>query len=150
VLALAPAPNKLDTFDEMPEPESVVLFDGVCNVCNSYVNFIIDRDRRGRFRFASLQSEAGRRLCKAHGIPLELDSIALVQGGRAYVESAAVLRIAKELDGLWPALFSLVVLPKPLRDRAYRYFASHRYDWFGKTEVCRVPTPDVLQRFLEE
>jgi predicted DCC family thiol-disulfide oxidoreductase YuxK len=134
----------------MPERGSVVLFDGVCNVCNSAVNFIIDRDRSARFRFASLQSEAGRRLCRAHGIPLELDSIALIEDGRAYVESAAVLRIAKHLDGLWPALFSLVALPKPLRDRAYRYFAAHRYEWFGKTELCRVPTADVLQRFLEE
>jgi predicted DCC family thiol-disulfide oxidoreductase YuxK len=130
----------------MPEPGSVVLFDGVCNV----LNFIIDRDRRRRFRFASLQSEAGRRLCREYGIPLELDSIALVQDGKAYVESAAVLRIAKGLDGLWPAVFSLVLLPKALRNRAYRYFASHRYEWFGKAEVCRVPTADVLQRFLEE
>jgi predicted DCC family thiol-disulfide oxidoreductase YuxK len=134
----------------MPEPGSVVLFDGVCNVCNSSVNFIIDRDRRRRFRFASLQSEAGRRLCREHGIPLELDSIALVEDGKAYVESAAVLRIAKGLDGLWPVVFSLVLLPKSLRNRAYRYFAAHRYEWFGKAEMCRVPTADVLQRFLEE
>ena len=134
----------------MPDSGSVVLFDGVCNVCNSAVNFIIDRDSRGRFRFASLQSEAGRRLCREYGIPLELDSIALVQQGHAYVESAAVLRIAKDLDGLWPILFSLVVLPKSLRNRAYRYFAAHRYEWFGKTEVCRVPTADVLGRFLAE
>lgn len=134
----------------MAESSSVVLFDGVCNVCNSAVNFIIDRDKAGRFRFASLQSEAGRRLCKTHGIPLELDSIALVQNGRAYTESAAVLRIAKELDGMWPALFSLVVLPRPLRDRAYRYFAAHRYQWFGRMDACRVPAPDVLQRFLTE
>jgi predicted DCC family thiol-disulfide oxidoreductase YuxK len=132
----------------MDDSTSVVLFDGVCNVCNSAVNFIIDRDRSGRFHFASLQSEAGRRLCKAHGIPLELDSIALVEGGRAYTESAAVLRIARGLDGLWPALFTLVLLPRSARDRAYRYFASHRYEWFGKLEACRVPSADVLQRFL--
>jgi predicted DCC family thiol-disulfide oxidoreductase YuxK len=136
--------------DGMPEAENVVLFDGVCNVCSSTVNFIIDRDRRGRFKFASLQSEAGRRLCKEYGIPLELDSMALVQNGKAYVESDAVLRIAKELDGAWPVVFSLALLPKSLRNRAYRYFASHRYEWFGKTEMCRVPTADILQRFLEE
>lgn len=134
----------------MAGPDSVVLFDGVCNVCNSAVNFIIDRDREGRFRFASLQSEAGRRLCKAHGIPLELDSIALVEGDRAYTESDAVLRIAKGLDGLWPALFSFVLLPRVARDRAYRYFAAHRYAWFGKLEACRVPTSDVLRRFLTD
>jgi predicted DCC family thiol-disulfide oxidoreductase YuxK len=134
----------------MPEAASVVLFDGVCNVCNSAVNFIIDRDAIGRFRFASLQSEAGRRLCKTYGVPFELDSIALIEGDQAYTESAAVLRIARGLDGLWPALFSLAIMPRPVRDRMYRYFAAHRYDWFGKTEVCRVPTPDVLQRFLAE
>lgn len=129
-------------------PARVVLFDGVCNVCNAAVNFIIDRDREGKFQFASLQSDAGRRLCRAHGLPEEFDTIALIDGGEAYTRSAAVLRIAKGLDGIWPLLFSLVVLPRPLRDRAYRYFAAHRYAWFGKLEACRVPTADIRRRFL--
>lgn len=129
-------------------PARVVLFDGVCNVCNAAVNFIIDRDREGKFRFASLESDVGRRLCHTHGLPEDFDTIALIDGGEAYTRSTAVLRIAKELDGAWPLLFSLVVLPRPVRDRAYRYFAAHRYAWFGKLDTCRVPTPDVRRRFL--
>ena len=131
-----------------PAPARVVLFDGVCNVCNAAVNFIIDRDPAGKFRFASLQSDVGRRLSREHAIPEDLDTIAYIENGRAFTHSAAVLRIAKGLGGLWPALFSLVVLPRPVRDRAYRYFASHRYGWFGRTEACRVPTPEIRQRFL--
>jgi predicted DCC family thiol-disulfide oxidoreductase YuxK len=129
-------------------PTRVVLFDGVCNVCNAAVNFIIDRDRAGKFQFASLESDVGRRLCGTHGVPAGADSIALIEDGVAYTESAAVLRIARELDGAWPLLFSLVVLPRPIRNRAYRYFAAHRYAWFGKQDSCRVPTPDIRRRFL--
>lgn len=129
-------------------PVRVVLFDGVCNVCNAAVNFIIDRDPSGKFKFASLQSDVGRRLCLEHGIPEDFDTIAFIEDGKAYTRSAAVLQIAKGLDGLWPVLFSLVVLPRPVRDSAYRYFASHRYGWFGKAESCRVPTPDIRRRFL--
>ena len=126
----------------------IVLFDGVCNVCDATVNFIIDHDRAAIFHFASLQSDAGRRLCREHGIPENFDTIAFIKDGRAYVRSAALLEIAKGLDGAWPILFSLVVLPRPVRDRAYRYFAEHRYAWFGKAESCRVPTPELLRRFL--
>jgi predicted DCC family thiol-disulfide oxidoreductase YuxK len=129
-------------------PTRIVLFDGVCNVCDAAVNFIIDHDRDGRFTFASLQSDVGRRLCREHGIPEDFDTIAFIEDGKAYTRSAAVLRIAKGLDGAWPALFSLVVLPRPLRDRAYRYFAAHRYAWFGKQDACKVPTPDIRRRFL--
>jgi predicted DCC family thiol-disulfide oxidoreductase YuxK len=129
-------------------PARVVLFDGVCNVCNAAVNFIIDRDREGKFRFASLQSDVGRSLGQAHGLPQEFDTIAFIDGGEIHTRSAAVLRIAKGLDGAWPLLFSLVVLPRPVRDWAYRYFAARRYAWFGKLEACRVPTPDIRRRFL--
>jgi predicted DCC family thiol-disulfide oxidoreductase YuxK len=131
-----------------PALARIVLFDGVCNVCDAAVNFIIDRDREGKFKFASLQSEVGRRLCREHGIAEDLDTMALIEGENSYTRSAAVLRIAKGLDGAWPGLFSLVVLPRPLRDGAYRYFARRRYAWFGKRESCRVPTPDVRRRFL--
>jgi predicted DCC family thiol-disulfide oxidoreductase YuxK len=135
----------------MPAPQNsgpVVLFDGVCNVCDAAVNFIIDHDAEGRYRFASLQSDVGRELIRRHGIPDDLDTIALIDGDKAYTHSTAVLRVARGLDGAWPLLFSLVVLPRPVRDRAYRYFAAHRYAWFGKQETCRVPTPDVRRRFL--
>jgi predicted DCC family thiol-disulfide oxidoreductase YuxK len=129
-------------------PARIVLFDGVCNVCDAAVNFIIDHDRDAKFVFASLQSDVGRKLCREHGIPEDFDTIAFIEGGKAYTRSAAVLQIAKGLDGAWPVLFSLVVLPRPVRDRAYKYFAARRYAWFGKQESCRVPTPDIRRRFL--
>ncbi|HVU03077.1 MAG TPA: thiol-disulfide oxidoreductase DCC family protein [Polyangiaceae bacterium] len=132
-----------------PDPRPVVLFDGVCNVCNAAVNFIIDRDAAGKYAFASLQSDVGKKLLAEHGVPPDLDTIALVEDGAAYTHSEAVLRVAKGLDGAWPLLFSLVVLPRPVRDAAYRYFAKNRYAWFGKRESCRVPTPDVRRRFLD-
>jgi predicted DCC family thiol-disulfide oxidoreductase YuxK len=134
----------------MSDPASprIVLFDGVCNVCDAAVNFIIDHDRDGKFKFASLQSDVGRKLCREHGIPEDFDTIAFIEGGKPYTRSAAVLQIAKGLDGAWPVLFSLVVLPRSVRDRGYRYFAAHRYAWFGKQESCRVPTPDIRRRFL--
>jgi len=129
---------------------SVVLFDGVCNVCNGAVNFIIDRDRAGAFHFASLQSEVGKALCTEHGVPAGLDTIVLVENGRAFVESSAVLRIVRRLEGpaRWLVVFAL--LPRFLRDGLYRYFAAHRYAWFGRRDVCRVPTPDIRRRFLGE
>jgi predicted DCC family thiol-disulfide oxidoreductase YuxK len=129
-------------------PTRIVLFDGACNVCDAAVNFIIDHDRAGKFKFASLGSDVGRRLCREHGIPEDFDTIAFIQDGVAYTRSAAVLQIAKGLDGAWPVLFSLVVLPRPVRDSAYRYFAAHRYAWFGKQDSCRVPTPEIRRRFL--
>jgi predicted DCC family thiol-disulfide oxidoreductase YuxK len=126
-----------------------VLFDGVCNVCNSAVNFIIDRDPEGRFAFASLQSQTGRALAEQYGIGAELDTMALIEGERAYTESMAALRVARGLRGLWPALYAFIVIPGVLRNWAYRVLASHRYAWFGKREACRVPTPDIRRRFLD-
>jgi predicted DCC family thiol-disulfide oxidoreductase YuxK len=128
---------------------SVVLFDGVCNVCNGAVNFIIDRDPGGRFRFASLQSPEGRALAEPLGIDSSNPStMALLEDGKAYTDSAAWLRIAKQLKAPWPLAYAAVFVPRPLRDAAYRYFAANRYRWFGKTEMCRVPTPELRSRFL--
>jgi predicted DCC family thiol-disulfide oxidoreductase YuxK len=127
----------------------IVLFDGVCNVCNAAVSFIIDRDPSGAFEFASLQSGVGRELAEQHGIGPTIDTMALIEGDRAYTESTAALRVARRLRGPWPALYALVVVPRVVRDWLYRFFASHRYAWFGKTEACRVPTPDIRRRFLD-
>lgn len=139
----------MDAPSPAPAP-SIVLFDGVCNVCNGAVNFIIDRDPHARYRFASLESAAGRELRAAHGVPADLDSIALIEGGTAYTESTAVLRIARHLGAAWPLLGIFAIVPKPARDALYRYFAARRYAWFGKAETCRVPTPDIRRRFLAE
>jgi predicted DCC family thiol-disulfide oxidoreductase YuxK len=129
----------------------IVLFDGVCNFCNRSVNWIIRRDRRGRFRFAALQSEAGTALQERHGLdPSALDTLVLVEDGRVYVKSTAALRILRRLRSRWRALYGLIAVPRPVRDFAYDWFARRRYRWFGKRDECMVPTADVRERFLTD
>lgn len=131
--------------------EHVILFDGVCHLCKGAVKFIIKRDPAGRFRFASLQSEAGSRLLQAAGAHEEsLDSVVLIENGSYYIRSAAALRIARGLRYPWPLLYALIVVPKGLRDAVYQFIARHRYRWFGKDETCLVPTRELRERFLEE
>jgi predicted DCC family thiol-disulfide oxidoreductase YuxK len=127
----------------------VLLFDGVCNLCNGAVRFVIERDPAGLFRFAPLQSERGRELLAGCALPLEgLDTMVLVEGGRCYTRSESALRIAARLSGGWPLLGVLRLVPRPLRDRAYGYLAANRYRWFGKSESCLAPTPELRARFL--
>lgn len=137
--------------DQRVSEGSVVLFDGVCNLCNGAVHFMIDRDPKERLRFASLQSEAGRALLTEHDVALpegDPDSIVLVTGGRAYDGSGAALRIAARLAFPWPLLSALLVVPWFVRDIVYYVIARNRYRWFGKSEACRVPTPELKKRFL--
>jgi predicted DCC family thiol-disulfide oxidoreductase YuxK len=129
--------------------QPIVLFDGVCNLCNGSVQFILKRDSQARFRFASLQSEAGRSLMREHGLdPEALSSVVVVEGGRAWQESSAALRIVLHLPGGWKLLRVFAVVPRPLRDAVYRLIARNRYRWFGKTETCWLPTPELKGRFL--
>jgi predicted DCC family thiol-disulfide oxidoreductase YuxK len=131
----------------MPSP--IVLFDGVCNVCNGGVNFIIDHDAGGRIRFAALQSDAGQELLGRFGLSrTALDTLVLVEGDRVSLRSTAALRIARYLDGWWRYLSALLLVPAFLRDPAYDLLAGNRYRWFGKRDACRVPTPAVRARFL--
>ena len=130
-------------------PPSIVLFDGVCNLCSGSVQFLLKRDREGRLRFASLQSDAGRRLMAEHGLPVDsLSSVLLVEDGRVWRESSAALRIARHLPGAWKLLRVLALVPRPLRDAVYRWIARNRYRWFGKAETCWLPTPELKARFL--
>ncbi|HSG38082.1 MAG TPA: thiol-disulfide oxidoreductase DCC family protein [Thermoanaerobaculia bacterium] len=127
----------------------IVLFDGVCNLCSGSVQFILQRDPAGKFRFASLQSDHGQRLLTERGIdPKALDSVVVIDGGRLYRESDAALRIARDLKGAWKVLTVFRVIPRPLRDWAYRLIARNRYRWFGKAETCWLPTPELRGRFL--
>ena len=126
----------------------VVLFDGVCNLCNASINFLIDRDPDAHFRFAPLQSDVGQALVGRCGLEGE-DSIVLVEDGRCYVRSTAALQIARRMSGAWPLLGALLVVPAPLRDVVYRLVAKNRYRWFGKQDTCRLPTPDLRSRFLD-
>ncbi|MET0287149.1 MAG: DCC1-like thiol-disulfide oxidoreductase family protein [Polyangiales bacterium] len=129
-------------------PKSLLLFDGVCNVCNAAVLFIVDRDPKAHFQFASLQSELGERTLREHGLPLDLNTVVLIEGGKAYTRSSAALRVARGLRWPWPLLFALMVIPRALRDAAYLAFASRRYALFGKSEQCRIPTPELRSRML--
>ena len=131
----------------------VILFDGVCNLCNGFVQFIIRRDPAGRFRFAALQSDAGRALLAAQGLEaatlaLAPESVLLLSGGRVYSHSAAVLGIARRLGGVWRLAAVGWVLPQGLRDALYRFVARHRYQWFGRQESCLLPSPALRSRFL--
>jgi len=131
--------------------KTVVLFDGVCNLCSATVQFILRRDPQGRFRFASQQSAVGQRLLAQHQIRAEealADSVVVMEGGRVWLESDAVLHILYRLDGVWRLGAGLRVLPKPWRDKAYRWMARHRYRIFGKRQTCWTPRPEFAERFL--
>ncbi|MCC6697872.1 MAG: thiol-disulfide oxidoreductase DCC family protein [Candidatus Hydrogenedentes bacterium] len=128
----------------------VILFDGVCNLCNSSVQFVIRHDRHGRFRFAALQSEAGKRLLNRCGCGTDdMTSVVLVEDDRCYRESTAALRVLRDCDGLWRMLYVGIVIPRFLRDVLYRIVARNRYRWFGIRDKCMVPTPELRMRFLE-
>ncbi len=132
----------------VPEAGAVVLFDGVCNLCNGVVNFIIDRDPDGYFHFVVLQSETGQALTKAHAVPDTLDTILFLENGALHNRSTAALRIAKRLKGAWPLLYAGIILPRFIRDGVYNWIARNRYTWFGKQGTCRIPTPELRSRFL--
>ena len=127
----------------------VILFDGVCSLCNQFVLFVIDRDQHAHFAFASLQSEPGRRILQAHAIPDEVSTVVLVEDGRASTRSTAALRIARRLGLPWSLCRVLMVIPKPARDLVYDWVARHRYAWFGRLDACRLPTPELRARFLD-
>lgn len=133
---------------------ATILFDGVCNLCHGFVQFIIRHDPQGKFRFAALQSELGQALLAAHGQPTPAalaspESVILLEGGRLYSHSAAVLRIARQLGLPWRlAAAAGGLLPPRWRDALYRFVARHRYRWFGRQQSCWVPTPELRARFL--
>ncbi|WCN38770.1 thiol-disulfide oxidoreductase DCC family protein [Aneurinibacillus uraniidurans] len=132
------------------EGHPVILFDGVCNLCEGSVRFIIQRDPGAVFRFAALQSKAGTRLLQAyHSDAAMPDSVVVIESGKVYTHSTAALRICRHLSGLWPLLYGFMIVPRVLRDGVYRWVARNRYRWFGKKEACLMPTPDIQARFLE-
>jgi predicted DCC family thiol-disulfide oxidoreductase YuxK len=129
---------------------SVVLFDGVCNLCNQSILFVIDRDPRARFAFAPLQSTYAREALERQACGAgDLSTIVLLEDGKCYLRSTAALRIARRLSGAWPLLYGLIVVPRPLRDAVYGWVARNRYRWFGRTDACRIPTPELQSRFLD-
>jgi predicted DCC family thiol-disulfide oxidoreductase YuxK len=128
----------------------IILFDGVCNLCNAAVDFVLARDTKAVFRFASLQSPVGQQLVIQCGMGSDaLETMVLVEQGRCYVRSTAALRVVRRLRSPWPAFYTLIVLPRPIRDLVYGWVARNRYGWFGKRETCRLPTAAESARFIE-
>lgn len=134
-----------------PDNSHIVLFDGHCNLCNGLVQFIIKRDPKAKFKFAALQSKAGKQLMEVVGLSAEgMGTIVLIQKEKAYVRSDAALRIARELKGAWAAAYLLRFVPRFIRDAVYSFVAERRYSWFGRQETCMLPTADTARRYLAE
>lgn len=134
----------------MRTEKKIILFDGVCNLCNGAVQFVIKRDKNDVFRFAPLQSEVGKKLADERKIDTaKVDSIILIEPQLAYyTKSDAALKITRSLTGLWPMMTVFLGLPSGIRDWVYDWIAKNRYRWFGKQEECMIPTPEIKNKFL--
>lgn len=128
----------------------VILFDGVCNFCNATINFLIDRDRKGVFKFAALQSEPGKEILASYHINAltDFDSVIVEKEGKLYHKSDAALEIARNMGGMWKLLYGFKIIPKFIRDFVYDLVAKNRYRFMGKMNACRIPTPELRARFL--
>jgi predicted DCC family thiol-disulfide oxidoreductase YuxK len=134
----------------IPENTSIILFDGICNFCNYWVNQILRQDKKNRYRFASLQSEAGKKILALHKINVEYtDSVILIEDNKVYTQSTAVLKICKHLQGIYVLAYAFIVIPKFIRDNVYDLIAKNRYRWFGKAESCMIPTEEMKAKFIE-
>jgi len=134
----------------IPMDKPILLFDGVCNLCNSSVQTLIKMDKKGAFRLASLQSAVGQALLLKFGLPPEeLNSVILIDNEKAYLRSDVPLEVLRKLGGGWQLFYIFKLIPRFLRDAIYNFIARNRYRWFGKEEACMMPTVDIQQRFLE-
>ena len=133
------------------ENKKIILFDGVCNLCNGAVQFSIKRDKKDMFRYAALQSNFGQQLIAERAIDTtKVDSIILIEPGVAYfTKSDAALHIGKGFGGLWNLLGIFSWVPKSFRDVVYDLIASNRYKWFGRKDTCMIPTPELQAKFLD-
>ncbi len=128
----------------------VLVFDGVCLLCSAWVAFVLRHDRRGRIRFAAMQSSAGRNLLEAHGLDADDPlSFLFVSEGKGHTQSDAILRLVGSFGGAWRLVAVLRVLPRVLRDALYRLVARNRYRWFGRRDHCLMPEAAVRERFLD-
>lgn len=127
----------------------VIFFDGVCNLCNASVQFVIRRDARQKFRFASLQSDFAKNVLSQYHISDDIRTIILLRDNKIYLRSDAVLEISRELNGLWPLIYNFKIIPRFFRDGVYNFISKNRYQWFGRMDACWLPTPDFKSRFLD-
>ncbi len=133
------------------QPHKILLFDGVCNLCNNTVLFVIKRDRKKQIKFGAIQSQEGKMLLQKFGIDQQyLGSLIFIDEGKVYLKSSGALRLSKYLSGLWPLLYALMVIPAFIRNPIYDFVAANRYKWFGKKEVCMIPTPELKSLFLND
>jgi predicted DCC family thiol-disulfide oxidoreductase YuxK len=128
----------------------VIFFDGVCNLCNRSVQFVIKKDKKKQFRFASLQGKAGQELLRQFNLPADqFNSFILVEGDHIYNRSTAVLRMLRKLGSAWQLFYGFIIVPKFIRNAIYNWIARNRYKWFGKKNECMIPTPELKERFLD-
>jgi predicted DCC family thiol-disulfide oxidoreductase YuxK len=131
------------------DTQPIILFDGVCNYCNSLINWLIKADKKKVYRFATIQSEAGQALLKTYGLEeAAVNSFIMIRGGKAYQKSTAALKVMDGLPWYWKEVQVLRVVPRFLRDEIYDFIARNRYKWFGKRDTCMMPTPELRDRFL--
>ena len=136
--------------DNLPADKKVILFDGVCNFCNFWVNFIIDRDDKDLFRFASLQSEFGLSILRKLNLSTkDFDTFVLIESKEYFIKSTAALKVVKDISGWLKILYPFIILPEFVRDSVYNLIAKNRYKIFGKSETCRVPTEEEKSKFIE-
>ncbi|TFV93204.1 DUF393 domain-containing protein [Algoriphagus kandeliae] len=133
----------------MNESKSIIFFDGVCNLCNSSIDFILQRDKNNRFLVGALQDDFSKKILSNYSVkPDYLDSLVLLENDQIFYRSTAALKIAKYLSGLWPAFYIFIIFPSWLRDPIYDWIGRNRYRWFGKKNTCRLPTPEEEAKFL--
>ena len=131
------------------EGKSVILFDGVCNLCNSSINFIIKNDKKKYFLFASLQSDAAKGILLQHNSKNNsMNSIILIENGIVYEKSSAILKIATHLPNGYQILSIFIIIPTIIRDSIYMFISKNRYKWFGKKDSCIIPSKEIEDRFL--
>ncbi len=130
--------------------KSIILFDGVCNLCNGFVQFIIKHDRAAQFKFGMLQSEQAAKILAAYPLNNQtMNSVVLLENGKLFTKSTAALRIARKLDGGWRMCYAFIILPAFMRDAVYALIAKYRYSVFGKKASCMVPNADLKRRFID-
>jgi predicted DCC family thiol-disulfide oxidoreductase YuxK len=133
----------------MKKPKSIVFFDGVCNLCNASIDFILKRDSKNRFLVGALQEDFSKKILSNYSVKQDyLDSLILLEGSQIYFKSSAALRIARQLKGLWPIFYLLIGFPLWIRDPVYDWIGRNRYRWFGKKNKCRIASPDEQAKFL--
>jgi predicted DCC family thiol-disulfide oxidoreductase YuxK len=130
--------------------DKIILFDGVCNLCNGAVQFIIKNDDKGKFKFASLQSDFGQQILSKNNLPTsDFNSFVFFENDKIFMKSTAALKVLKGLGGKWKMLYVFIIVPKFIRDIAYDFIAKRRYSIWGKIESCMMPTPELKSRFLD-